>query len=291
MASPRPARPDPTDRHATVGCGAPPAPLSPRNARVVRLGRLARQRRARAEEGAFVIDGPMLLVEAVRSGLVVEDVYVDPDALDRPEIDRAVAQAVAGGASAWAVSGGLKGHVEVTTPNGVAAVARIPSPAAEVAGGSAALHVVLVGVTDPGNAGTLLRTAEAVGASSVLLTDGSVDPWAPKVVRASAGSVLRVPVRTGVAGGVLQGLGAAGVTRVGAAGDRGTPPDAVDLTGPVALVLGGEAHGLPDEAEAWVDTWVSLPMRGQVESLNVAVAGSVLAFEVVRQRAAVQGER
>lgn len=289
MASSRAPHPDPSVPRATDGPDATPAALSPRNDRIVRLGRLARQRRARAEEGCFVVDGPMLLVEAVRSGLVVEEVFVEPDALDRPEIRAAVAQAVGAGASAWVVTGGLKGRVEVTTPNGVAAVARIPSPAAEVTSGSVAIHVVLVGVTDPGNAGTLLRTAEAVGASSVLLTDGSVDPWAPKVVRASAGSGLRVPVRTGAAGDVLEGLGAAGVTRVGAEGARGAPPDAVDLTGPVALVLGGEAHGLPAEVGAWVDTWVSLPMRGQVESLNVAVAGSVLAFEVVRQRATAGG--
>ncbi|HYI60966.1 MAG TPA: RNA methyltransferase [Acidimicrobiales bacterium] len=248
------------------------------------LGRLARDNRARAEAGRFVLDGPVLLAEALAAGVVVEAAYVDPDALDRPEVAAALAAAEAAAVPCWAVAGGLRGHVEVTTPHGLAAVARIPGAAPAGEGGGPVLHIVLVGVADPGNAGTLLRTAEAVGATSVVLTDGSVDPWSPKVVRASAGSVLRVPIRRGPAAAVLAELAAAGVRTVGTRARDGAPPDRVDLAGPVALVLGSEAHGLPDEVAAAVDAWASLPMRGRVESLNVAVAGSVLAFEVVRQR-------
>ncbi len=265
-----------------------PAPLSARNARVVELGRLVRQRRARAEAESFVLDGPVLLADAVRAGLQVREVFVDPDARGRADVDDAVAAAVATGASAWMVEGGLRGHVEPRTPNGVAAVARIPSPAPPPGDGSVALHLVLVGVSDPGNLGTLLRTAEAVGAASVVLTEGSVDPWAPKVVRASAGSVLRVPVTTEAAADVLADLGRRGVTRLGTQGAGGEAPQDLDLTGPVALVLGSEAHGLPVEVEGSIDRWVTLPMAGEVESLNVAVAGSVLAFEVVRQRASAR---
>jgi TrmH family RNA methyltransferase len=260
-------------------------PLSPRNARVAALGRLTRQRRARDDEDRFVVDGPVLLAEAVRDGVGVEDVFVDPAAVGRADVDAAVAAALAAGARGWTVTGGLRAHVDVTTPHGLAAVARRPAPPATTAGGTTDLHVVLVGVADPGNVGTLLRTAEAVGATSLLVTDGTADPWAPKVVRASAGSVWRVPLRGGPADVVLTDLAAAGVTRVGAAGGIGAPPHEIDLTGPVALVLGSEAHGLPDEVAERVDTWASLPMEGAVESLNVAVAGSVLAFEAVRQRA------
>ncbi len=282
-----PTSTDPTDRPAAVGSVAP-APLSPRNARVVELGRLSRQRRARADTGRFVVDGPVLLTDAVAAGIEVHDVFVDPGAADRPEVAAAVAAAVGRGARAWAVEGGLRGHVEPRTPHGVAAVASVPAPPAPgPAEAPSALHLVLVAVGDPGNAGTLLRTAEAVGATSVVLTDGSVDPWAPKVVRASAGSVLRVPVRSGPADEVLARLGSAGVVRVGTAGTDGTTPQALDLAGPVALVLGSEAHGLPAAVAAAVDVWATLPMQGRVESLNVAVAGSVLAYEVVRQRAEV----
>jgi TrmH family RNA methyltransferase len=105
------------------------------------------------------------------------------------------------------------------------------------------------------------------------------------VVRASAGSVWRVPLRSGPIDEVLADLGRAGVQRVGTAGSTGVAPHRLDLTGPVALVLGSEAHGLPDALSSDIDSWASLPMEGAVESLNVAVAGSVLAFEVVRQRA------
>jgi TrmH family RNA methyltransferase len=266
-------------------------PLSPRNARVATLGRLARQRRARDAEGCFVIDGPVLLADAVRDGVVVTDVFVDPEAGDRPDVAVAVAAAVAVGARAWSVTGGLRPHVEVTTPHGVAAVARRPE-AVTAARGSAALHVVLVGVADPGNVGTLLRTAEAVGATALVIGEGTADPWAPKVVRASAGSVWRVPLRSGPIAESLDDLADQGVQRIGTSGTDGTAPHRLDLTGPVALVLGNEAHGLPDAVAGGIDTWAALPMEGAVESLNVAVAGSVLAFEVVRQRAvAAEGSR
>ena len=188
---------------------------------------------------------------------------------------------MAAGARAWVLTGGLRGHVEPRTPHGVAAVARIP-PAASDAGRD--LVLVLAGVSDPGNLGTLLRTAEAVDAA-VVLTEGSVDPWSPKVVRASAGSVLRVPVATRPAPEALDALAAAGLALVGTRSRGGARPEALDLRAPVALVLGGEAHGLPAEVEERIERWATLPMVGRVESLNVAVAGSVLAFEAVRQRA------
>ena len=237
-----------------------------------------------------MLDGPTLLADAIRAGIAVEHVFLDPDATGRPEVDAAVRAAVTAGASAWNVTGGLRGHVDVATPNGVAAVGRIPvtDDGDDAACGSPALHVVLVGVTDPGNTGTLLRTAEAVGATSVVLTEGSVDPWSPKVVRASAGSVLRVAVRSEPAGAILGRLGEAGVLRVGTTGTGGRAPDRIDLTGPVAVVLGSEAHGLPADIAGDIDEWASLPMSGEVESLNVAVAGSVLAFEALRQRAATE---
>lgn len=258
--------------------------LSPRNPRVVLAGRLARQRRARAEEGRFVIDGPTLLIEAIAAGLVVDDVLVDPEALDRPEITAAVRAARAVGVEVWTVEGGLGGVADVVTPHGLCAVARTPSPAVVADGAEPALHLVLDAVGDPGNAGTLIRTAEAAGATSVVLGSGSVDVWSPKVVRSSAGSVLRVPITVGPIVEVLDALRAAGITLVGTRAGHGQAPEGLDLTRPVALVLGSEAHGLSAEATERIDEWVTLPMQGDVESLNVAVAGSVLAFEACRQR-------
>lgn len=259
-----------------------PRTLSRHNPRVADLGRLVRQRRARDAGGVFVIDGPVLLAEAVRDGVRVDDVYLAPGALDAPDVDEAVAAADRGGARVWEVAGGLGSHVEPTTPHGVVAVARRPEVSA--ADGTVPLHLVLVGVADPGNVGTLIRTAEAVGAHTVIVADGSADPWAPKVVRASAGSVWRTEIGMESAVSTLRRLGDDGVVRVAAAGRAGATPHDIDLSGPVALVLGSEAHGLPTELDECVDVWASLPMEGSVESLNVAIAGSVLAFEVVRQR-------
>lgn len=258
--------------------------LAARNPRVVRLGRLSRERKVRRAEGRFVLDGPTLLTDALAAGVVVEECFVEPGALSRHAVARAVEAASKAGATVHEVRGGLAGHLDVVTPNGVASVAVTPDRRPGDDGPS--LDLVLVEVSDPGNAGTLLRTAEAVGARSVVLTDGSVDAWSPKVVRASAGSGLRVPVRGGDPEAVLRDLGEQGVMRVGTRGRDGRTPEAIDLTGRVALVLGSEAHGLPTALEPLVDEWVSLPMGGAVESLNVAVAGSVLAYEVARQRRA-----
>jgi TrmH family RNA methyltransferase len=144
---------------------------------------------------------------------------------------------------------------------------------------------VLCGVSDPGNAGTLLRIAEAAGLGAVLFSDGSVDPYSPKCVRASAGSIFHVPV---VSGGsavqVLEAIGGRGGPRLGTDQHRGQPYDEVDLCGPFALVLGNEANGIPPDAAECVDEWVHIPMAGAVESLNVAMAGSVICFEAARQR-------
>lgn len=139
---------------------------------------------------------------------------------------------------------------------------------------------LLVGdrLADPGNVGTIIRSAEAAGADGVVLTPGSVDPYNPKVVRSTAGSLFRVPVT--VLG--LGDLGALGVRCLAASSHRGAAYTDTDLTGPVALVVGNEAHGVDDGAP--VDGWVTIPHHGSAESLNVAMAATVLAFEVARQR-------
>jgi len=147
--------------------------------------------------------------------------------------------------------------------------------------------VVCADLRDPGNAGTVLRSAEGAGAGAVVLCDGSVEAFNPKTVRASAGALFHVPV---VQGGppeeVLDRLGAAGLRRLGASADGGVPHTATDLTGPVALVLGNEASGLPPGLAERLDAMVTVPLVGRSESLNVGMAAAVLCFEVARQRAA-----
>jgi len=201
-----------------------------------------------------------------------------PDLLDRA--------GAAGAAVHHADAGALARVVAAVTPQPVAAVARFAEPApAEVAAAAGPLALVLVGVADPGNAGTLMRSAEAAGAGAVLFCDGSVDPYGPKCVRSSAGSVFRLAVaRATTTAEALDALAVAGLVTVATAA-RGAPAyDAADLARPVAFVLGSEAHGLPAPAAAATDLAVTIPMAGRTESLNVGMAGTILCFEALRQR-------
>jgi TrmH family RNA methyltransferase len=136
-------------------------------------------------------------------------------------------------------------------------------------------------INDPGNAGTLLRSAEAAGVDGVVFTAGSVDVFNPKVVRASAGALFAVPVVTDV--DLAQALGH-DRRSFGTTSHAGTPFTEADLTQPAAIVVGNEAHGL--DAATPVDEWVTIPHRGRAESLNVAMAATLLVFEVARQRGA-----
>ncbi len=140
------------------------------------------------------------------------------------------------------------------------------------------LIVVADTLNDPGNLGTILRSSEAAGIDAVVLTPGSVDPFNPKVVRASAGALFHVPTLTAT----LDEVRSAGFRLVGTSSHLGMPHDELDWSGRVAIVLGSEAHGLADDAP--VDAWVRIAHRGRAESLNVAMAATVLVFEAARQR-------
>jgi len=145
--------------------------------------------------------------------------------------------------------------------------------------------VVCVDIRDPGNLGTVLRSAEAAGAAGVVCCDGTVDVYNPKCVRASAGAVFHVPIVTGGAPHEhLVALGAAGRLRLGAAGGRGSAYTDAPLGGPVVLVLGNEANGLGAALDDDLDGFVHIPMDGRAESVNVGMACAVLCFEAARQR-------
>lgn len=135
-------------------------------------------------------------------------------------------------------------------------------------------------IADPGNAGTIVRSAEASGAHAVAFTPGSVDPYNSKVVRSTAGSLFRVPLLSCT----LDDLRVAGLRVLATSSHHGVAYTDADLTGPIAVVVGNEAHGVPDDAP--VDGWLTIPHEGAAESLNVAMAATVLAFEVARQRRA-----
>lgn len=242
-------------------------PIGANNPRIQRLRRLLGRRSARRDDGAYVIEGPVLVREALAAGVAIEDVYAE----------EAVADGFAG---ALVVRDGVLARVGSTeTPQPVLAVARLRSASlADLAG--APFVLVAAGVADPGNLGTMLRSAEAAGAAGLVTTAGSVDPWNPKCVRASAGALFHVAVVADVEPGALRGLG---VPLVGTAATGGAPyTDPGALRAPLALVLGSEAHGVPDEVP--IARVVTIPHAGRAESLNVAMAAAVLSFEAARQR-------
>jgi TrmH family RNA methyltransferase len=253
------------------------------SARVKRLRQLVDRPAARAREGAFVIDGPTLLGDALDAGVRVEGVFV-PHAGPASHV---VARAAAFGIPVFELAPGVLERVSGTvTPQPVLAVAAaVDVELDELVGAS--LVVVCVDVRDPGNLGTVLRSAEASGVGGIICCDGSVDIYNPKCVRASAGSLFHTRI---VARGdpveVLGTVGGWGLRRLGTRPDGGVPYFDADLAAPTAIVLGNEAHGLPAAAAAGLDGWVSIPMAGRADSLNVGMAAAVLCFEAARQRSA-----
>ena len=247
-----------------------------------RLRRLIQKRSLRQAEGVFVAEGVTLLREALDAGIVPEAVFYAPDA--DSELVRAASDA---GADVFALAAGvLESIADAVTPQPVCSVIR----SLDVSIGSlpsGGVVVVAVDVRDPGNAGTLLRSAAASGAVGVVLCNGCVELGNPKTVRSTAGALFRIPVVTSVdVNEALDALGAAGRRRLAAVARDGQDYTAVDLTGAIAIVVGNEAHGLPELSG--VDALVTIPMPGPMESLNVGVATAVLCFEAARQnRAAV----
>ena len=231
-----------------------------------------------------MLEGTKVISEALDAGVALEAVFVDAGADgERPLLERALAA----GVRVHALQPGLIARVaDTTTPQPVMAIAPwVDVPLEDVAG--ADFVVVCVDVRDPGNAGTVLRSAEAAGAAAVVFCDGSVDVFNPKTVRASAGSVFHVAVvNGGPVEDVLATLCGWGVRRLGTVAAGGVAHDELDLTGPVAIVLGNEAHGLPGGLV--LDGTVTIPMAGRGESLNVGMAAAVLCFEVARQRRAAE---
>jgi RNA methyltransferase, TrmH family len=251
------------------------------NARVKQL-RAAFAGQARLSGGMVAIEGDHLVEEALRSGMVFKTVFVS----ERREVPGIVPRGVEVLRLTDEVFGSV---VETQSPQGVAALMVPPVFALDdvlddVLGGSgASLILIAVGLQDPGNLGTLVRSAEAFGASGVLTTQGTVSAWNQKALRASVGSVFRVPV-VGVTTSEVEGLKKRGVRLLAAVGAEGVAAAETDLRGGCALMIGNEGSGLTAEWLKMSDAKVTIPCPGPVESLNAAVAGSLLLYEASRQR-------
>ncbi len=231
------------------------------------------------------MEGPELLSVALEAGAVVESVYVAPEGRTNPGVAAVVDRAFASGIRVFDLEPGVIERVaDTVSPQPVLAVVGF-SPAPVEVVRDVSMVMVLVDVRDPGNAGTMIRTADAAGVGAVIHCEGSVDPTNPKTVRASAGSIFHVPVVVGgAAGDVVELLKGWEFMTVGTAVREGVDYAAYDWRQPVALVFGNEASGLSDAVLDRLDDRVTIPMVGHAESLNVGVSASVLCFEALRQR-------
>jgi TrmH family RNA methyltransferase len=244
----------------------------------------------RRELGLFLAEGPHLVEEALLSGAPLVDVLVAHEALVRPGIKELLDRVRASGADVHSVrTVELDRAADTTTPQGILAVGRIPAPNAERAS-AAGGWLVLDGVQDPGNVGTLLRACDAFALTGVVTGKGTADPWGPKVVRAGQGAHFRLEIVTGddPAPTFLDAFAAQGgaIWAAELAGDDvytcDAPPERF------ALLLGSEAHGLGSDLLARADRRVCVPQPGVADSLNVAMAGVVLLSFMTHARGAAR---
>jgi TrmH family RNA methyltransferase len=272
---------------ASPGTGSYPGVHSPR----LKAARRLNKRAFRQRERAFLAEGPQAVAEAFHCGAQITDLFVTVPARTRHR--DLVAAIAAAGIPVHVVSGEVMDELAQTvTPQGLLAVCGfVDVPLAEVARAAPALVALLANVRDPGNAGTVLRTADAAGAHAVVFADASVDPYNGKCVRASAGSLFHLPV---VAGTRLEEavvtLREAGLRIVAADGRAGRSLDDPEvqarLAGPTAWMFGNEAWGLPPELVALADEPVAVPIYGRAESLNLAAAAAVCLYASARARKA-----
>ena len=254
---------------------------NPRSPRVRAVAKLTK-RSARQETGLFLLEGPQAAREALayRPDTVLE-VFATPSALERhPDLRDAARDA--GIEVVFTTEGVLDAMADTVTPQGIVAVARqTPTSVRDVFAASPRLVAICEEVRDPGNLGTIIRAADAAGADAVILTGRTVDPYNPKVVRATTGSLFHLPIAVGVElATAVERAHAAGVRVVAAdVGGGDFLAARALLAEPTAWLFGNEARGLEDEALALADLSLRLPIYGSAESLNLATAASVCLYE------------
>lgn len=254
---------------------------NPRSPRVRAVAKLAK-RHAREETGLFLVEGPQAVAEALafHADHLVE-LFVAANVAERHSaLTRAAEEA--GLRVETVTEAVLEAMADTVTPQGVLATCRqLPTTIAELLARKPRLVAILEEVRDPGNAGTIIRAADAAGADGVILTGNSVDAYNPKVVRSTTGSIFHLPVaQNATLDDALAAVRAAGLQVLAADVKGADLPRVRDtLASPTAWVFGNEAHGLPDEQLRLVDRVVKLPIYGRAESLNLATAASVCLYE------------
>jgi TrmH family RNA methyltransferase len=263
------------------------------NAKIKAIRKL-RNRNERDRAGVFFVEGIRQVSEAARSGGAIADLIVAPDLLRSEFALDLVERQQRSGVPVLQVSADVFASIsDRDHPQGLAALARQRwSKLEDVDARPDSLWVALESVADPGNLGTILRTADAVGASGVILLGHSTDPYDPSAVRASMGSVFTQPMLRVKAGDLVSWARRNGVKLAGTSPGAETDYQAADYLRPLVLLMGSERQGLPEELQRACDWLVRLPMAGKVDSLNLAVATGVMLYEIFNQRRhAVGGDR
>jgi TrmH family RNA methyltransferase len=250
------------------------------NARVKQL-RAAFNGHARLSGGLVAIEGDHLLTEALRSGVVPKTVFLS----ERREVPKIVPRGVEVLRLTDEIFSSL---TDTQSPQGIAALVEPPVHTLDAVIVELPLILIAAGLQDPGNLGTLVRSAEAFGVTGVLTTPGTVSAWNQKALRASVGSVFRIPVVPASSEEVasLKNQKVGLLAAVGAAGQGVIPAQEMNFTAPCAILIGNEGAGLSPDWLEMADARVTIPCPGPVESLNAAIAGSLLLYEASRQRSA-----
>ncbi len=258
---------------------------------LVKQLRQAFSRSELTEAGDCAVEGLRILEEAIRSGLRFSAVFFRESAQDRA--DRLLPQIGAQVETLLLPDKLFDSLVPSESPQGVAALVRLKEFSLDDLTERLQVGpiIVLAGLQDPGNLGTILRSSEAFGSACIVLGEGTVSPFNSKVVRASAGSVFRLPIvhRHGKSATVKleevsEKLRAQGVRLIATSSHKGTPIDQADLKSPAAIFFGNEGSGLPRDIMAKMDESIAIPHAAQVESLNAGVAASIVLYEAARQR-------
>jgi TrmH family RNA methyltransferase len=255
---------------------------SRQNGRVKELRRLFREA-APNDAGEVAVEGMHLVEEAIRSGLRVSAVFVSESGRERAH--KLLPQLSSHAETLLVPDEVFASAVPTEAPQGIAALVRVRSFNLEDAlSAHPALLLVTAGLQDPGNLGTIARSGEAFGATGLLLGEGTVSAWNWKAVRASAGSLFRLPTVKEPLKETLQELKARGVRVLATSSHKGTPLWDADLHRPIAVMIGGEGSGLSKETLAQADEVIAIPQSSKLESLNAGIAASVLLYEASRQR-------
>jgi RNA methyltransferase, TrmH family len=243
------------------------------------------------EQGFIAIEGVRIIEEAIRSGLRFQAVFFSQGSAGNAA--RLLPQLSAQTETLLLPNDVFLSAVSTDTPQGVAALVKLkPVKLEDLLGqtGGVPLIVAVAGIQDPGNLGTIIRSAEAFAARGVLLGEKTVHPSNPKVVRASAGSLFREPLISVKLAETIVLVKQNGYRVVASSSHKGKPLDEADFTGPLALLIGNEGAGLPAEILSQADEMVTIPHSSRVESLNAGMAASILLYEVGRQRGRRSGD-